>query len=139
MDAGDGEHFDRVLAFAGPRLDRRVVAKGAAGTHPAIKASEGKIRGGGRLFIVGADGVKGTILTRLVRGRTIRFSDTLETSYFEQLASEKRVVRYVRAPPPGALNASRAGARKPSIAWFMLSPCGSLPRWTRRGASRNYG
>ena len=99
VDAGDGQHFDRVLAFCGPRLNRRVVAiKGVAGTRPAIKASEGKQRGG-RLFLVGVDGVKGTILTRLARGRTIRFSDSLEPSYFEQLASEKRVVRYVRGAP----------------------------------------
>ena len=100
VDAGDGQHFDRVLAFAAPRLGRRVVAiKGAAGTRPAIKASEGKIRGGGRLFIVGGDGVKGTILTRLARGRTIRFSDSLEPAFFEQLASERRVIRYVRGSP----------------------------------------
>ena len=99
VDAGDGQHFDRVLAFCGPRLSRRIVAiKGAAGTRPAIKASEGKQRGG-RLFVVGVDGIKGTILTRLARGRTIRFSDSLEPSYFEQLASEKRVVRYVRGAP----------------------------------------
>ena len=99
VDAGDGEHYERVLAFCGPRLGRRVVAvKGVAGTRDAIKASEGKARGG-RLFVVGVDGVKGGILTRLARGRTIRFSDSLEPSYFEQLASEKRVVRYVRGTP----------------------------------------
>ena len=51
------------------------------------------------MFIVGADGLKRTILTRLARGRTMRFSDSLEAAYFEQLASERRVVRYVRGSP----------------------------------------
>ena len=51
------------------------------------------------MFIVGPDGVKGSILTRLARGRTIRFSDFPDASYFEQLVSERRVVRYVRGSP----------------------------------------
>jgi phage terminase large subunit GpA-like protein len=33
------------------------------------------------------------------RGATIRFSDTLEPVYFEQLASERRVIRYVKGRP----------------------------------------
>jgi len=39
------------------------------------------------------------VLTRLARGRTIRFSASLEPVYFEQVASERRVVRYVRGQP----------------------------------------
>ena len=34
-----------------------------------------------------------------VRGRTLRFSDTPEPEYYEQAASERRVVRYVRGAP----------------------------------------
>lgn len=100
-DAGDGQHFDRVLNFCGPRLNRRIVAtKGVAGTHPAIKASQTtRATGKNRLFLIGVDGVKGQILTKLSRGNTIRFSDTLDAAYFEQLASERRIVRYSRGVP----------------------------------------
>lgn len=100
IDASDGQHYDRVLSFCAPRMARRVVAiKGMSGTRPTIKASDsGKVRAG-RLFIVGVDSCKGQILSRLARGRTIRFSDSLEAAYFEQLASERRVVRYTRGSP----------------------------------------
>ena len=38
-------------------------------------------------------------MNRLARGRSIRFSDTLEPVFFEQLASERRVTRYSRGQP----------------------------------------
>jgi phage terminase large subunit GpA-like protein len=38
--------------------------------------------------------VKTQLFNRLQRGRSIRFSDTLEAVYFEQLAAEKLVIRY---------------------------------------------
>ncbi len=99
IDAGDGQHYDRVLAFCQPRASKRVMAiKGASGTRPAIVASRSKVKGG-RLWIVGVDGVKSTIFDRLQRGRMIRFSDALEPVFFEQLSSERRVVRYHRGQP----------------------------------------
>ncbi len=97
IDAGDGETMDRVIAFTRPRFGRRVVAvKGVSGNRPAMKASETK---GSRLFIVGVDGVKGQLSARLARGRSIRFSAKLEARYFEELASERLIVRYVRGAP----------------------------------------
>jgi phage terminase large subunit GpA-like protein len=97
VDAGDGETMDRVLAFCRPRFGRRVVAiKGVSGNRPAIVASTTK---GSKLFIVGVDGVKGQIAARLSRGRTIRFSSGLEPRFYEELASERLVVRYVRGAP----------------------------------------
>ncbi|MGV8840132.1 MAG: terminase gpA endonuclease subunit [Bauldia sp.] len=60
--------------------------KGVVGNQPAIKASETK---GSRLFIVGVDGVKGQLASRLSRGRSIRFSDRLEPRFHEELASER--------------------------------------------------
>ncbi len=107
VDSGDGGWTERVYAFCRPRFSRRVVAgKGVAGTRPAITASQAK---GGKLFLVGVDGLKSQILTRLSRGRTIRFSGQLETAWFEQLASERRVVRYVRGQPV------RRFERKPGV------------------------
>jgi phage terminase large subunit GpA-like protein len=58
----------------------------------------GKVKGG-RLFLVGVDGIKSTLCDRLARGAGIRFSHTLEKVYFEQLASERKVIRYMRGQP----------------------------------------
>jgi phage terminase large subunit GpA-like protein len=97
VDSGD--RTDRVYAFCFPRLGRRILAgKGVAGTRPVCEPSRGKVRGG-RLFLVGVDTIKSTIYDRLGRGRALRLSDTLEPAYFEQLASERKVVRYVRGQP----------------------------------------
>jgi phage terminase large subunit GpA-like protein len=100
VDSGDGEHTQKVYSFCFPRASRRVMAiKGQCGTRPIIKASATKMKGGGRLWIVGVDVCKASIFTRLQRGSMIRFSDSLEPVYYEQLASERRVVRYVRGQP----------------------------------------
>ena len=50
-------------------------------------------------MLVGVDVVKTAIYDRLARGRAFRFSESLTASYFEQLASERKVVRYVRGQP----------------------------------------
>jgi hypothetical protein len=55
------------------------------------------IRGGRGRYDLRAS--KTVIFDRLQRGRSIRFSHTLELSYFEQLAAEKRIVRYKRGRP----------------------------------------
>lgn len=100
IDAGDGGHYARVLAFCGPRASRRVFAgKGVAGTRPVIQASSSKVRGGGRLWIVGVDGIKTTLAGRLARGTAVRFSADLDPSWFEQITAERQVVRYVRGQP----------------------------------------
>lgn len=97
VDSGD--RTDKVYAFCFPRLGRRIMAgKGVAGTRPVCEPSRGKVRGG-RLFLVGVDTVKSTIYDRLARARALRFADSLERSYYEQLASERKVVRYVRGQP----------------------------------------
>src|SRR5262249_46479318 len=97
VDSGDGETMDSVLAFTQPRFGRRVVAiKGAAGQRPAIEASHTK---GAKLFIVGVDSLKAQLLRRLARGQTIRFSKSLTPEWFEQLTSERRVLKYTRGQP----------------------------------------
>ncbi len=97
VDAGDGETMDAVMSFCRPRFGRRVVAiKGVSGNRPAIVASKSK---GSRLFIVGVDGLKSQLTNRLSRGRTIRFSENLEARFYEELASERLVIRYVRGAP----------------------------------------
>jgi phage terminase large subunit GpA-like protein len=97
IDSGDGGTTDIVYSFCHARYGRRVVAgKGMAGTRPAIVASKTK---GSRLFLVGVDTLKAQILSRLARGQSIRFSHTLETAWYEQLASERRVIRYKSGQP----------------------------------------
>jgi phage terminase large subunit GpA-like protein len=103
IDSGDGDHVDAVYAYCFPRLRNKVLPiKGMPGSRPALEASKTPIqhrRLRGRLFIVGVDTIKGQILTRLARGRTIRFSNTLQPVFFEQLASERRIIRYARGMP----------------------------------------
>jgi phage terminase large subunit GpA-like protein len=96
--AGAAGVFDAVVAFCNARIRRRVLAgKGAAGfARPAITSTRAKK---GRLFIVGVDPLKTQIVARLARGQSVRFSHTLESAYFEQLCSERRVVRMSRGRP----------------------------------------
>src|SRR5262249_5661346 len=97
VDSGD--RTDRVYSYCFPRLGRRIFAgKGVAGTRPIVEPSKGKVRGG-RLMLIGVDAIKSGVYDRLARGRALRLSDTLEPAYFEQLASERKVVRYSRGQP----------------------------------------
>jgi len=54
---------------------------------------------GAPMFLVGVDGLKAQILQRIARGNTLRFSDRLEPEYFQQVTSERRVLRYVKGQP----------------------------------------
>jgi phage terminase large subunit GpA-like protein len=99
IDAGDGDHFSQVMNFCLPRLSRRIFpGKGLYGARPAFAMSKGK-KVGNKLALIGVDTLKSTIFDKLQHGRGIRFSNTLEEVYFEQLASERRVVRYARGMP----------------------------------------
>ena len=111
IDSGDGEWTDRVYSFCFPRAGRRVMAiKGVGGTRPSIQVSRGKVKGG-RIWIVGADTTKTTIFNRLARGRSIRFSDSLEPVFYEQRIREAR--RPLQAgPADAALRAHRRQARR---------------------------
>jgi len=99
VDASDGDHFESVLGFCVPRMNRRIFAiKNMYGARPAFQMAKGKSIAD-KLAIVGVDGLKNIIFDRLQRGRGIRFSRSLEPVYYEQLASERRVIRYSRGQP----------------------------------------
>lgn len=99
VDAGDGDWTERVYGFCFGRAVRRIMAgKGAAGGRPPISASKSKVRGG-RIWIVGVDGIKATLAARLARGTSIRFSTDLEAVWFEQLTAERRTTRYFKGMP----------------------------------------
>lgn len=134
VDSGDGDWTDTVYAFCFPRLGRRVMAgKGVFGTRPAIQASAGKVKGG-RLFLIGVDGIKGQILHHLARGTMLRFSDKLEPVYYEQLTSERRVLRYSRGQPVRRFD-RKPGARAETLDClvYAIAARHALPiMWDRR-------
>lgn len=98
IDSGDGGHADLVHAFTRPRFGRRIVSgKGAGGfSRPFLQRSGMK---GKPLFIVGVDAIKAQLFNRLARGTGIRFSADLTATFFDQLCSEHRVVRYYKGQP----------------------------------------
>lgn len=99
VDSGSGGHVDVVYGFCRFRTGRRVYAgKGVAGfARPGVELSKTKkIR---PLILIGVDTIKNEIMNRLLGGRTIRFSDSLTPTYFEQLTSERRAVTYRRGVP----------------------------------------
>lgn len=99
VDSGDGETMERVYAYCFPRYRRKILAgKGVAGNRPWIEMSKVKNQRG-RLFLIGVDGIKSHLVARLTRGNTIRFANDLPASWFEQLSSERIVVRYSRGQP----------------------------------------
>lgn len=99
IDSSDGVTMETVYRYAFPRFRRKVLAiKGVTGKRPWIERSRQKVKGG-HLFIVGVDGIKGTLYSRLKRSSMIRFSIDLPASWYEQLASERIVVRYSRGQP----------------------------------------
>jgi phage terminase large subunit GpA-like protein len=98
IDSGDGGHADIVHGFTRSRFGRRIVSgKGAGGmSRPFLQRSSSK---GAPLFIVGVDAVKAQLFNRLARGDSFRFSADLQPIFFEQLTSERRVVRYFKGQP----------------------------------------
>lgn len=98
VDSSDGGHLETVLSFTRPRYGRRVVPiKGVAGfSRPIFQRSATK---GQHLWIVGVDAAKSALFARIGRKQGCRFGEALPPVYFEQLTSERRVVRYVRGKP----------------------------------------
>lgn len=100
IDAGDGTTMEKVIAFCRPRTARKVLAiKGAAGNRPMIERSNSKTKTGGRLWIVGVDTGKTRLFARLGQGSMFRFSADLPAVWFEQVTSERAVVRYSKGQP----------------------------------------
>lgn len=100
IDAGDGTTMERVTAFARPRTGSKVLAiKGAAGNRPLIERAGSKTKTGARLWIVGTDTAKTRLFARLPRPGHFRFSESLPAVWYQQLASERSIVRYRSGQP----------------------------------------
>lgn len=96
VDSGDGGHTEIVTSFTKPRFGRRIVPiKGVSGfSRPVLQKS-----GSQHLWLVGSDAAKSQLFARIARSTGIRFGEDLQPIYFEQLTSERRVVRYSRGQP----------------------------------------
>ena len=69
VDCGDGDHYDHVMSFCTPRINRRVFpGKGMFGNRPGFAMAKGK-RVGGKLALIGVDVLKSVIFDRLARGQ----------------------------------------------------------------------
>lgn len=100
VDSGDGETAAAVLDYTQPRRNRRIYAvKGQAGARPAVVRSRTADKR--RLLILGVDGLKARIMALLSpgAGARFRFSRDLEPRFFEELASERRTIRYRKGAP----------------------------------------
>lgn len=107
IDSGGSEgRTQQVYDFCERRLHRKIIAiKGAAGPRPVLKAAT-KVKGGARLFIVGVDQVKTTVMEALsmnpatvtgeVANGAIVTSNSLPAEWYEQVTGERRVVKYVK-------------------------------------------
>lgn len=106
IDSGDGEFSSVIYGFCWPRARRGVMAiKGVGGRRPIIEVSKGRIAKGavnadGKLWLVGVDQAKARLYSDIAKndGR-IRFSASLPLAWFEQLLSERRVVRRIGGRP----------------------------------------
>jgi phage terminase large subunit GpA-like protein len=68
-----------------------------------------------KFAVVGVDVIKTAIFDRLQRGQGIRFSNTLEPAYFEQIASQRRVIKYSRGMPTRRFEMVSSRARKEAL------------------------
>jgi phage terminase large subunit GpA-like protein len=97
IDSGDGEHTSKCYEFTRTRLNRRIFSsKGMAGNRPTITRSAVK---NVTLIIVGVDGIKGNLYGNITAGKKIRFSNSLESRFYTELASERRVLKYYKGQP----------------------------------------
>ena len=98
IDASDGNTTNRVLSFAAGHRHLRVIpVKGAAGSRQPLTPTASKRSRA--LMIMGVDPLKTRLFDRLARRSGIRFSHALPLAYYEQLTSERPVVRYSRGQP----------------------------------------
>ena len=110
---------ERAYEFCRPRLRLRVFAgkgiPGAARLPVVISRTKAGQERRIRLALVGVDVIKGQIFSRLEHGRSIRFSKTLEASYFEQLTSERRVITMVHGQPKARFERKTRHARAETL------------------------
>ncbi|WP_368924621.1 phage terminase large subunit family protein [Brevundimonas vancanneytii] len=96
IDSGDGATTEQVYAFARPRIGRRVFACKGVGGFKRVPLERSSTVKGVALQLVGVDTLKKSLARRLQQVGQIRFSRSLSARFYDELTSERRVVRYVR-------------------------------------------
>jgi phage terminase large subunit GpA-like protein len=97
IDSGDGEHTSKCYEFTRTRLHRRIFSgKGMAGNRPTVTRSKAKNI---TLIIIGVDGIKSNLYGNITAGKKIHFSNTLESRFYTELASERRILKYYKGQP----------------------------------------
>lgn len=101
IDSGDGDHAPHVYSFVRTRFSRRVAA--AKGNERLFARPSYPIDDEGCSSVYCRLGLgQNSLFNRLAGGIGMRFSADLEPRYFEELVSERRVVRYSRGQPTKA-------------------------------------
>jgi phage terminase large subunit GpA-like protein len=124
VDASDGATTGFVLDYCNKRKARHVMAiKGQSlpGKPPIGRPSKVDIKVDGRLiergvplWPVGSDTIKGVLVLRLHEEGFVHFPAGLETSYYEQVASEKKVTKF-RAGVPYSTWVKKPSARNEAL------------------------
>ena len=96
VDSGDGVTVDSVYAFVKPRWSKGIYAgKGMAGFQrpPFELKRNSRARGGARVGLIGTEAIKSMIFNTVANVERWRFSETLDSTWFDQLISERLEVK----------------------------------------------
>jgi phage terminase large subunit GpA-like protein len=131
VDASDGDHWATVMDFCNSRFGRRHIwaGKGFWGStrkHFTISKDEKK-----RFAMVGTDSIKGEIIDKLQTGQGIRFSSSLSNAFFQQLASEHRVVRLKAGMPVRKFERVSSGARAEALDCLVYAVASKADIWPK--------
>ena len=100
INSGDGQWTPAVYAFCFPRANRKVMAgKGMGGSRPEVEASKTKMKGGGRLWVLGVDVIKAKLLDRVQRDQAIHFRVPSRRYSMSSFVAERKVTRYFKGRP----------------------------------------
>jgi len=99
IDSGDGRTQKAVYDFCRPRLRKKVFPIKGAGGFSRRFIQKSNHKDSMPLWIIGVDSVKSHIMERIGRADLMKFSDTLEPIFYEQLLSEQKTVSYSRGQP----------------------------------------
>src|SRR5262249_6645902 len=94
IDSGDGNTTDIVYSFTKPKAARRVYSIKGYADGPLIERSNHHW-----LYKIGTDGCKSRVYGLLESAGHIRFSEDLPLRFYEELASERRVIYYKAGQP----------------------------------------
>ena len=130
VDAGDGDHSGVVMDFCNSRHKRRHIwaAKGYWGATRARFAISKQDKQ--RFALIGVDALKGELFDKLQHGnRGMHFSNSLEPVFYQQLASEHRVVRLKSGMPVRRFERVSGGAKAEALDCLVYATASMVDVW----------